>query len=153
VTKTRSLARNMALMTAVSVLYFMSRGVVGPISSLYAASLGASYVAIGLLGTVGALTAIVFSALWGRASDRLGSRKLILVPGLALQAVAAGLVAIASGYAILFPFYVLAAIAQAAYSSSSRARAGAAWARIAVCVRWDSACWLFSPERLPSGSR
>jgi len=124
VAKQCDLRKNIALMTTVAVLYFASRGVVVPISSLYAESLGASYAAIGLLGTVSALTMIVFSAVWGRASDRVGSRKPILVPGLAALGISYGLVSRVSGYRMLFPLYVLAAIAQAAYDSTGLALVG-----------------------------
>ena len=120
----RRLTRNIVLMTTVAVLYFMSRGVIVPISSLYAESLGASYASIGLLGTVSALTMIGFSVLWGRASDRVGRRKPILVPGLAVLGVGCGLASLVSGYRMLFPIYIFAAIAQAAYDSTSRAFMG-----------------------------
>ena len=120
----RHLTRNIVLMTTVAVLYFMSRGVIVPISSLYAESLGASYVSIGLLGTVSALTMIGFSVLWGRASDRVGCRKPILLPGLAVLGVGCGLASFVSGYRMLFPIYILTATAQAAYDSTSLAFMG-----------------------------
>jgi len=53
------------LMTLVSFIVFMSRGITGPVTSLYAESLGASYASIGLLGTVASLSMILFGYLWG----------------------------------------------------------------------------------------
>jgi len=111
-------------MTAIGVILFMSRGIVGPINSLYVESLGANYVMIGVLGAISALTTIVFSYVWGRLSDRQGKRKLFLVGGLALLAFSAGLMAVAPNYVCLFPLNVLRAAAQAAYAVVSLALMG-----------------------------
>lgn len=116
--------KNFTLMTAIGFILFMSRGIIGPISSLYVESLGASYVAIGLLGTVTSLTAILFSYVWGRASDRLRQRKIFLLAGLGALAVSYGLMALVSSYEYLFPLHVLGAIAQAAYGTASLALMG-----------------------------
>ena len=116
--------KNVALMTAIAFILFMSRGITGPVSSLYVESLGASYVAIGLLGTVTSLTAILCSYLWGRASDRLRQRRIFLRLGLAALAASYGLIAIVPSYELLFPLHVLAATAQAAYDTASLALMG-----------------------------
>ena len=116
--------QNLTLMTAITFILFMSIGITGPISSLYVESLGASYFAIGLLGTVTSLTMIVFSYVWGRASDRLGQRKVFLVAGLATLAVSRGLMAVVPSYEYLFPLRILGAIAQAAYGTASLALMG-----------------------------
>ena len=76
-------------LTLITVLLFMARGMTGPLSSLYWRSLGASYLVIGLLGTVTSVTTIGASALWGRASDRRG-RRGFLVGGLAALAARTG---------------------------------------------------------------
>jgi MFS family permease len=115
---------NVTLMTAVAFMLFMSRGITGPVSSLYVESLGASYMAIGLLGTVTSLTAIVANYVWGRASDRLGQRRIFLLLGLATLAVSYGLMAIVPSYEVLFPLHVLGALAQAAYGTASLALMG-----------------------------
>ena len=47
---------NLTLMTTIGFILFLSRGITGPVSSLYTESLGASYVTIGILGTVSSLT-------------------------------------------------------------------------------------------------
>jgi MFS family permease len=116
--------KNFILMTAIGFILFMSRGIIGPISSLYVESLGASYVAIGLLGTVTSLTAILSSYVWGRASDRLRQRKIFLLVGLGTLAVSYGLMALVSSYEYLFPLHVLGAVAQAAYGTASLALMG-----------------------------
>ena len=105
-------------------MLFMSVGIISPISSLYAESLGASYIAIGLLGAVTSLVSIFASYVWGRASDRLGQRQVFLAVGLATLAVAQGLKAIVPNYAYLFPMNMLGAIAQAAYVTTSLALMG-----------------------------
>lgn len=116
--------RNVQRLTLIAFLLFMSRGIVGPVSSLYSASLGADYVAIGLLGTLSSLTAVLASAFWGTLSDRIGRRKSILVAGLLLLAVAEILVATAPSFRYLYAWNVLTALATAAYTTASLALMG-----------------------------
>ena len=116
--------KNLILMTAIGVILFMSRGIVGPINSLYVESLGANYLTIGVLGAVTSLTAIVFSYVWGRMSDRRGKRKIFLVGGLASLALSVGLMAVAPTYVYLFPLNILNAASQAAYAVVSLALMG-----------------------------
>ena len=116
--------RSLTLLTAIAVFLFMSTGITGPVNSLYVASLGASYVTIGLLGAVTAMTSILFSYLWGRLSDRLGQRKVLLVSSLWALALSYGLTAAVQDYRQLFPLRILAAMAQAAYGTSSLALVG-----------------------------
>jgi MFS family permease len=116
--------KNVTLLTIISFILFMSVGITSPISSLYAESLGASYVAIGLLGAATSLTTIFFSTVWGRASDRLGQRKAFLAVGLAALAVGRELMAVVPSYEYLFVLNVLASTAQAAYGTSSLALMG-----------------------------
>ena len=87
---------NSILITITSFIVFMSTGVTSPVNSLYVESLGASYAMIGLLGTVTSLTTIVFSYLWGRASDRAGQRKAFLILGLVMVALSYALMAVVS---------------------------------------------------------
>lgn len=116
--------KNLILMTIIGIILFMSRGIVGPINSLYVESLGANYVMIGVLGAIISLTTIIFSYGWGRLSDRRGKRKLFLVGGLAVLAATSGLMAVAPNYVYLFPLNVLGAAAQAAYAVVSLALMG-----------------------------
>jgi len=120
----RTRSRSLVLATAVAMFLFMSRGVVGPISSLYVRSLGASYAALGLLGTLGSLTGLVASPLWGRLCDRLGRRRPVLLMGLAGLAVSTALTALVPSYLYLYPLRLLGALAQAAYSTASLALVG-----------------------------
>jgi len=116
--------KNLILMTVIGVILFMSRGITGPINSLYVESLGANYLTIGVLGAVTSLTTIVFSYVWGRMSDRRGKRKLFLVGGLAVLALSAGLMTVAPTYVYLFPLNILNAASQAAYAVVSLALMG-----------------------------
>lgn len=115
---------NIQCLTLISFILFMARGITGPINSLYMEALGANYVVIGILGTVTALTNILFSYLWGRASDRTGTRKAYLVSGLAILALSHGLIAAAPQYLYLFPLLFISAAAQAAYMTTSLALMG-----------------------------
>jgi len=111
-------------MTVIGIILFMSRGIVGPINSLYVESLGANYVMIGVLGAMTSLTTIVFSYVWGRLSDRRGKRKLFLVGGLAALALSSSLMTVAPDFVYLFPLNILGAAAQAAYTVVSLALMG-----------------------------
>jgi len=115
---------DITLMTIIAFTLFMSNGVTGPLSSLYAESLGANFVAIGLLGTVRSLAAIVFGYVWGRASDLWGQRKLFLVGSLAAVSVSYGLISLAPSYRWHYPMRVLGALAQAGYGTASLALMG-----------------------------
>jgi len=111
-------------LTLIAFLLFMARGMSGPISSVAWRSLGASYLVIGLLGTVSSLTAIVASPLWGRASDRLGQRRVFLIGGVGVLALATLSVTLVPGYAWLFPVLIVTSLAQAAYGMASLALMG-----------------------------
>ena len=116
--------KNITLVTIIGFILFMSTGITSPVNSLYTESLGANYVVIGLLGALTSLTLIFFSNVWGRASDRLGQRKIFLAGGLAALAITQGLVALAPSYKYLFLLNVLGAIAQAAYITTNLALMG-----------------------------
>jgi SET family sugar efflux transporter-like MFS transporter len=122
--KNKARILSIRLMTIITFVLFMSRGVIQPVNSLYVEFLGATYVAIGLLGTITSLTSILFSYVWGRASDYVGQRKLFLAPSLATMALSYGLMAIVPSYGYLFPLRILGAVAQAAFSTASLALMG-----------------------------
>jgi len=109
---------------AIVFLLFMSGGLTGPLTSLYAKSLGANYALIGMLGTVGSLSTLAFSYMWGHISDRMQQRKRFMMIGLAGAALRLILTSIAPNYIYLFPLRVLGAIAQSAYGTTSLALMG-----------------------------
>ncbi len=111
-------------MTLITMLLFMSRGITGPVRSLYTRSLGASYLTIGLLGTVTSLSMIGGNSLWGWLSDRLRKRKPILLGGLAALALGFVGIAVVPTADWLFPLYLWMALAQAAYDTASLALIG-----------------------------
>ncbi len=113
-----------ALLTAISFILFMSRGITAPVASLYAESLGAGYVAIGMLGTVSSLTAVAANAFWGNLSDRLGRRKVIMVVGLLCLVFSDAMITLAPDYRYLYVWNVLSALSQAAYGTASLALMG-----------------------------
>ncbi|MEA3345954.1 MAG: MFS transporter [Chloroflexota bacterium] len=112
------------LLTIIVFLLFMSRGVTGPVNSLYVRSLGASYAVIGVLGTVGSMTSLAFSYLWGHISDRMAQRKRFMMIGLIGIAISLGLTALVPNYLYLFPLRITGAIAQSAYGTTSLALMG-----------------------------
>src|ERR1044071_2664979 len=54
-------------------------GIIIPLLPFYAESFGASALTIGLLGTSFSLAQFIFSPIWGRWSDRIGRKPIILV--------------------------------------------------------------------------
>jgi MFS family permease len=91
-------------------------GMVIPVMPLYAERLGASEVWVGLLSTIYSLMQFVFAPIWGRLSDRIG-RRPVLLASIAMTALAFLMYGLAGTFAML----VL-----------SRAFAGAATANIAI---------------------
>ncbi|GAG43576.1 unnamed protein product, partial [marine sediment metagenome] len=89
-------------------------GIVLPVLPLWAEDFGASPLQIGLLTAVYSLMQFLAAPLWGRASDRVGRRPVILV-ALAGSAVAALLVGFAWSLAALFVARILQGAAGASY--------------------------------------
>ena len=54
-------------------------GIIIPLLPFYAESFGASAFVVGMLGTSFSLMQFLFSPLWGRLSDRVGRRPIILI--------------------------------------------------------------------------
>lgn len=112
------------LLTIIGFIVFMGLGMGGPLSSLYAESLQANYLAIGLLSTVGSLTSFVASYFWGRRSDRMARRKEFIGAGLAVHSLSTGLMAFLPDYRYLFPLRILTSLSQSAYNTTSLALMG-----------------------------
>lgn len=87
-------------------------GIIIPLLPFYAESFGASAFAIGLLGTSFSLMQFLFSPVWGRWSDRIGRKPIILV-GLLGSCLSYVTMALAGSLALLFIARILGGIAGA----------------------------------------
>ena len=87
-------------------------GIIIPLLPFYAESFGASALAIGLLGTSFSLMQFLFSPVWGRWSDRIGRKPIILV-GLLGSCLSYVTLALANTLVLLFIARIVGGIAGA----------------------------------------
>jgi MFS transporter, DHA1 family, tetracycline resistance protein len=87
-------------------------GIIIPLLPFYAEHFGASALMVGLLSTSFSLAQFLFAPFWGRLSDRIGRRPVILL-GLLGSAVSYAFFAMATSLAALFAARTLAGIAGA----------------------------------------
>jgi DHA1 family tetracycline resistance protein-like MFS transporter len=87
-------------------------GIIIPLLPFYAESFGASAFAIGLLGTSFSLMQFLFSPIWGRWSDRVGRKPIILV-GLLGSCLSYVTMALAGSLTLLFVARIVGGIAGA----------------------------------------
>lgn len=87
-------------------------GIIIPLLPFYAESFGASAFAIGLLGTSFSLMQFLFSPIWGRWSDRIGRKPIILV-GLLGSCLSYVTLALAGSLTLLFIARIVGGIAGA----------------------------------------
>src|SRR6476620_2385896 len=87
-------------------------GIIIPLLPFYAEHFGASALIVGLLSTSFSLMQFLFAPFWGRLSDRIGRRPVILI-GLIGSALSYSLFALASSLPMLFVARCLAGIAGA----------------------------------------
>ena len=87
-------------------------GLIIPLLPFYAESFGASAFAIGLLGTSFSLMQFLFSPVWGRWSDRIGRKPIILL-GLFGSGASYVTLALANSLALLFAARIIGGIAGA----------------------------------------
>jgi MFS transporter, DHA1 family, tetracycline resistance protein len=87
-------------------------GIIIPLLPFYAESFGASAFTIGLLGTSFSLMQFLFSPIWGRWSDRVGRKPIILV-GLLGSCLSYVAMALAGSLALLFIARIIGGIAGA----------------------------------------
>ena len=87
-------------------------GIIIPLLPFYAESFGASALTIGLLGTSFSLMQFLFSPIWGRWSDRIGRKPIILV-GLLGSCVSYLTLALAPSLALIFVARLIGGIAGA----------------------------------------
>ena len=106
----------LAILFVIVFIDLLGFGMVIPVMPLYAARLGASEAWVGLLSAGYSLMQFVFAPIWGRLSDRIGRRPVLLV-SIAMTALAFAMYGAASTFAILLV---------------SRLFAGAATANIAI---------------------
>ncbi len=106
----------LAILFAVVFVDLLGFGMVIPVMPLYAERLGASEAATGWLSTGYSLMQFVFAPIWGRLSDRVGRRPVLLV-SIGMTALAFLLYGLAGSFGVLL---------------ASRLFAGAATANIAI---------------------
>jgi DHA1 family tetracycline resistance protein-like MFS transporter len=106
----------LAILFVIVFIDLLGFGMVIPVMPLYAERLGATDASVGWLSTVYSLMQIVFSPIWGRLSDRIGRRPVLLV-SIAMTAAAFAMYGASSTFLGLL---------------ASRAFAGAATANIAI---------------------
>jgi DHA1 family tetracycline resistance protein-like MFS transporter len=87
-------------------------GIIIPLLPFYAESYGANALTVGLLSTSYSLMQFVFAPIWGRWSDRIGRRPIILV-GLLGSCLSYFALAVASSLALIFAARVIGGIAGA----------------------------------------
>lgn len=87
-------------------------GIIIPLLPFYAESFGASALTIGLLGTSFSLMQFLFSPLWGRWSDRIGRKPIILV-GLMGSCLSYLVLALATSLPVVFFARIVGGIAGA----------------------------------------
>src|SRR3989338_126218 len=100
-----------ALLTVFLVVLvdLMGFGIVLPLIPFYAAKFNASAVSIGLLYSIYSLAQLVFSPLWGRFSDRIGRRPIMLMSTLGAS-LAYLLFAFSNSLSVLFLSRLLAGV-------------------------------------------
>ncbi|WP_058308974.1 MFS transporter [Gracilibacillus massiliensis] len=91
----------LGILFAVMFLVMVGFGIIIPVLPFYAEELGASPLALGLLMATYSLMQFIFSPMWGRVSDRIG-RKPVLMIGIAGLALSFFLLAFASQLWMLF---------------------------------------------------
>lgn len=87
-------------------------GIIIPLLPFYAESFGASAFTVGMLGTVFSLMQFLFAPIWGRWSDRIGRRPIIVL-GLLGSCLSYLALALASTLPMLFAARILGGIAGA----------------------------------------
>lgn len=87
-------------------------GIIIPLLPFYAESFGASALTIGLLGTSFSLMQFLFSPIWGRWSDRIGRKPIILL-GLMGSCLSYLTLALSTSLALLFVARIIGGIAGA----------------------------------------
>lgn len=107
----------LAIVVLTVVIDLVGFGIVLPILPLWAERFGASPTEIGLLTASYSLMQVVFAPVWGRLSDRVGRRPVILVT-LAGSALSALLIGLAGTLWLLFVARILNGVSGASYAAA-----------------------------------
>jgi predicted MFS family arabinose efflux permease len=102
----------LAILFVIVFIDLLGFGMVIPVMSLYAKKLGASEADTGWLSTGYSAMQFVFAPIWGRLSDRVGRRPVLLV-SIAMTAVAFLIYGLAGSFSILLASRLFAGIATA----------------------------------------
>ncbi|KAB8137472.1 TCR/Tet family MFS transporter [Gracilibacillus oryzae] len=103
----------LAVLFAVMFLVMVGFGIIIPVLPFYAEDLGASPAQLGLLMAVYSLMQFIFSPMWGRVSDRIG-RKPVLLIGIAGLSLSFFLMAFATQLWMLFAARIVGGLLSAA---------------------------------------
>jgi DHA1 family tetracycline resistance protein-like MFS transporter len=98
-------------------IHLLGFGIIIPLLPYYAERFGASGLAVGLLTTSFSLAQFVFAPIWGRLSDRIG-RRPVLLGSLILTGLSYLVFAIADSLPVLFASRIFAGIAGATLSTA-----------------------------------
>jgi len=98
-------------------IHLLGFGIIIPLLPYYAESYGASGLTIGLLTTSFSLMQFVFAPVWGRLSDRIG-RRPVLIGSLILTSASYVVFALAGSLWMLFISRMLAGVAGATISTA-----------------------------------
>ena len=104
--------RSLAILFIIVFVDLLGFGMVIPVMALYARELGASEAATGFLSTGYSAMQFIFAPVWGRLSDRIGRRPVLLV-SIAMTAVAFLIYGFAASFTVLLASRLFAGIATA----------------------------------------
>lgn len=107
----------MALILLTVVIDLIGFGIVLPILPLWAQHFGAGAAVIGILSATYSLMQVIFAPLWGRLSDSVGRRPVILIT-LVGSCVSAFMIGIAHTILLLFVARILNGISGASYATA-----------------------------------
>ena len=102
----------LAILFVIVFIDLLGFGMVIPVMSLYAKKLGASEAATGWLSTGYSAMQFVFAPIWGRLSDRVGRRPVLLV-SIAMTSVAFVIYGFAESFGVLLASRLFAGVATA----------------------------------------
>jgi len=98
-------------------IHLLGFGIIIPLLPYYAETYGAKALVVGLLTTSFSFCQFLFAPLWGRLSDRIG-RRPVLIGSLVVTAISYLVYAAAHSLALLFASRMLAGIAGAVLSTA-----------------------------------